>query len=134
MSTSILYHAFGIRDVKYLATRYEQGEIIFEGEMKRKLARCPECRSRKVIYKGSRVRELRMAPIGARKTWLHLKVHKLLCKDCGSLRWPRLPFAPPRVNYTTAYERLVSSFSSSPPSWPRPVSWAAAGTCCSVQQ
>jgi len=107
MSTSILYHAFGIRDVKYLATRYEQGEIIFEAEMKRKLARCPNCRSRKVIYKGSRIRELRMVPIGARKTWLHLKVHKLLCKDCGALRWPRLPFAPPRVNYTTAFERLV---------------------------
>jgi len=107
MSTSILYHAFGIRDVKYRSTRFEGGEIIFEAVMKRKLARCPNCRSRKVIYKGSRTRELRMVPIGGKKTWLHLTVHKLSCKDCGALRWPRLPFAAPRVNYTTAFERLT---------------------------
>jgi transposase len=103
----MLYHAFGIRNVKYLRTRYEDGAIIFEAEMTRKLARCPDCRSRKVIYKGSRTRELRMVPIGGKKTWLHLTVHKLLCKDCGALRWPRLPFAPPNVNYTTAFERLT---------------------------
>lgn len=107
MSTSILYHAFGIKDVKYKSTRFKEGEIFFEAEMKRRLARCPDCRSRKVIYKGSRVRELRMLPIGGRRVWLHLTVHKLLCKDCGALLWPRLPFAPPRVNYTTTFERLV---------------------------
>ncbi len=107
MSTSILYHAFGIKDVKHQSLRFQEGEIIFEAEMKRKLARCPACRSRNVVYKGSRVRHLRLVPIGAKKTWLHLTVHKLLCHDCGARRWPILPFADPLVNYTRAFERLV---------------------------
>jgi len=37
MSTSILYHTNGINDVQYKATRYEEGAIIFEAEMKKGL-------------------------------------------------------------------------------------------------
>ena len=33
MSTSILYHAFGIRGVKHSRTRFAHGEIIFEAVM-----------------------------------------------------------------------------------------------------
>ena len=29
---SLLYHAFGLRDYRYLRTRYEGGQVIFELE------------------------------------------------------------------------------------------------------
>ena len=29
MSTSLLYHAFGIRDYEYVRTGYQDGEVIF---------------------------------------------------------------------------------------------------------
>lgn len=108
MSTSILYHAFGIRGVKYRRTRYGKGTIYFVAEMTDTLARCAACRSPDVIYKGSKVRGLRLVPIGRKKVWLHLTVHRLECKDCGAIRWPSLPFADPRRSYTHAFERFVA--------------------------
>jgi len=107
MSTSILYHAFGIRGVKHCRTRFEQGEIIFEAVMTEALAICPVCGSRDVIYKGARVRALQMVPIGGKRVWLDLTVHRLGCKACGAIRWPHLPFADPRRSVTHAFERFV---------------------------
>lgn len=110
MSTSILYHAFGIRGVKYRRTRYGKGAVFFEAEMTDKLAICPACRSPDVIYKGSKVRCLRMVPIDSKKVWLWLTVHRLGCRDCGAIRWPDLPFADPRRSYTHAFERFVVDY------------------------
>ena len=107
MSTSILYHAFGITGVKYCRTRYVQGEILFEAEMTEALAVCPECGSRDVIYKGSRVRGLQMVPVGHKRVWLDLTIHRLGCRACGAIRWPHLPFADPRRTVTHAFERFV---------------------------
>jgi len=107
MSTSMLYHAFGIRDVKYGRTRYTEGEIIFEAEMTEALAICPICGSRDVVYKGARVRPLQLVPIGAKRVWLDLMVHRLGCRACGAIRWPHLPFADPRRTVTHAFERFV---------------------------
>jgi transposase len=107
MSTSLLYHAYGLKSVKYKATHYQRGKIIFEAEMTRKLARCPRCRSRDVIYKGVKIRKLRMPSVGRRLVWLHLLLHRLLCNRCGAVLWPRLPFAAARVSYTSAFERYT---------------------------
>nr|VFK53326.1 MAG: hypothetical protein BECKTC1821F_GA0114240_1002106 [Candidatus Kentron sp. TC] len=35
MSTSLLYHTWGIRECTYVHTRYERGNTIFEGKAKR---------------------------------------------------------------------------------------------------
>lgn len=107
MSTSILYHAFGIRNVKYYRTNYENGKIIIDAVMTRKLAVCPECKSSNTIYKGAMTRRFRMVPIGGRKVFLDLVVHRLFCLDCGAVRWPQLPFADPRCSYTRAFARFV---------------------------
>lgn len=107
MSTSMLYHAFGIKHVKYLKTEYLVGEVRIHAEMTRKLAVCPVCRSGEVIYQGPKVRQLRLVPIGLHQTWLHLIVHRLQCRRCGALAWPRLPFAGPRFSYSSSFERLV---------------------------
>lgn len=93
MSTSLLYHSFGLKGVRYKATRYQEGKIIFEAEMTKKLEVCPQCQSRKVTKEGNKVRLLHLPPIGLKPTRLRLKVYRLNCKICGAIRWPKLPFS-----------------------------------------
>jgi transposase len=107
MSTSMLYHAFGIKAVKYRRTDFVAGETRIHAEMSRKLARCPVCNSPHTIYQGRKIRPLRLPPIGLHQVWLYLLVHRLECRDCGALAWANLPFADPRRSYTSSFERMV---------------------------
>jgi len=107
MSTSMLYHAFGIKDVKYRKTDFVAGEIRVHAEMTRQLARCPVCQSSDTIYQGRKIRPLRLPQIGRHQAWLYLVVHRLECRNCGALSWPHLPFTGPRLSYTRSFERLV---------------------------
>jgi len=45
MSTSLLYHGFGIRWYKYASAQYRQGEVIFRIEQPRESDRCSRCGS-----------------------------------------------------------------------------------------
>ena len=49
MSTSLLYHAFGVQGYRYVKTDYIGGEVTFTIEQPRHSWRCPVCRSRDVI-------------------------------------------------------------------------------------
>ena len=107
MSTSLLYHAFGLQGVKYNFTKYKRGTVIFHGEVTSSLECCPVCGSWKTVRrKGSKVRMLRMIPIGSRQTFLVLKIWRIRCEDCGSLRWPKLPFVKGKRRYTKRFARF----------------------------
>jgi len=54
MSTSTLYHAFGLKGIRYKATRYEGEYLIFEAEMVTKEIACPNCGTTSIIFKGSK--------------------------------------------------------------------------------
>ena len=56
MSTSLLYHAFGIRGYQYVRTRYEEGAVIFAIDQPREAYRCGHCGSPDVHAKGSVLR------------------------------------------------------------------------------
>ncbi|MDZ7696856.1 MAG: ISL3 family transposase [Deltaproteobacteria bacterium] len=104
MSTSLLYHAFGLRGVKYISTKYERGRIFLHAEVTSSLERCPECRSFKTLRrKGVKQRLLRMIPIGSRQTFLVLRIWRIRCEDCGALRWPRLPFVKGKARHTRRF-------------------------------
>jgi hypothetical protein len=45
MSTSLLYHAFGIRGYRYLRTEYTGGMVLFHIEPSDKMVCCSECGS-----------------------------------------------------------------------------------------
>ena len=108
MSTSLLYHAFGLQGVKYNSTKYERGTVIFHGEVSASVECCPVCGSWKTVRrKGSKVRALRMIPIGSRQIYLVLKVWRIRCEDCGSLRWPKLPFVNGKRRYTKRFARFA---------------------------
>ena len=68
MSTSLLYHAFGIRGYKYVRTEYQDGEVTFTIRQEPKTFRCEACGSRDVRPKGRVQRRFRSLPIGGRAT------------------------------------------------------------------
>lgn len=108
MSTSLLYHAFGLKGVKYICTKYKEGFTIFYSEVTQLLEQCPECRSKRTVRrKGSKYRWLRMVPIGKRPTLLCLKVWRIRCEDCGALRWPKLPFVKGKARHTRQFARFA---------------------------
>ena len=108
MSTSLLYHAFGLKGVKYNSTKYKRGTVIFHGEVTSSVECCPVCGSWKTLRrKGSKERVLRMIPIGNRQIFLVLKIWRIRCEDCGSLRWPKLPFVKGKRRYTERFARFA---------------------------
>jgi hypothetical protein len=60
MSTSLLYHAFGVRGYRYVKTGYVEGEVVFTIVQPRESYRCPVCGSDDVIGRGQRTRRFRI--------------------------------------------------------------------------
>jgi hypothetical protein len=52
MSTSLLYHAFGIRGYRHARTDFFEGEVLFTIEQGRHTLQCPLWGSRQVIAHG----------------------------------------------------------------------------------
>lgn len=111
MSTSLLYHAFGIRGYRYQSTAYEDGAVVFTVSQDRLTVRCPECNGRDIICKGVKVRELRTVPIGGKRAYICIAVQRVWCLLCAVVRQVRLKFAEERVSYTRAFERYALELS-----------------------
>ncbi len=111
MSTSLLYHAFGIRGYEYVRTDYRDGETIFTIRQDPEDCRCPACGSRDVISRGRAERRFRAVPIGSRPTAIVLPIPRVECHACGAVRQVQVPFADPRRSYTRSFERYALELS-----------------------
>ena len=111
MSTSLLYHAFGIRGYHYVRTEYEGGETVFTIRQELKTCRCEACGSRDVRPKGHVERRFRSLPIGSRATAVVLPIPRVACQACGVIRQVKVDFADPRQTYTKAFERYALGLS-----------------------
>lgn len=107
MSTSLLYHAFGVYGYVYQRTEYVGGEICFTVEQRDSELKCSVCESKRVIRRGSRERRFRGLPIGKRAVWIELKVPRLECKVCGAVRQAEVSFAPGQHSYTKRLARYI---------------------------
>lgn len=107
MSTSILYHGFGVTGYRYLKTEYKGGTVIFHIEKLREKQICADCGSRKVIKKGSITRQLRTLPIGRKKVFLLMHLHRLYCLCCGALKLEPLFLSFPKKCWTKALGRYI---------------------------
>jgi len=107
MSTSFLYHAFGIRGYDYIRTEYPNAQVIFTIAQDPHDRRCPACGSRDVISRGHAERRFRSLPIGRRPTAVVLPIPRVECRGCGAVRQVKVPFADPRRSYTKAFERYA---------------------------
>jgi len=93
MSTSLLYHGFGLRDQEYLKTEYTGGTVIFHIKTKGKMLCCSQCGSKKIIKRGFVQRDFRGVPIGLKPVVFRAKVQRLECRDCGSLNQEEIKYA-----------------------------------------
>ena len=111
MSTSILYHGFGIRGYRYMKTDYIDGKVIIHVEQSRARLRCVACKSRKVVLRGRIERIFRHVPIGGKQVWIQFAVPRVGCQECGCVRRVKVAFADPRRQYTRAFARYVLDLS-----------------------
>ena len=111
MSTSLLYHGFGIKGYQYKRTQYQGGSVIFTIEQDPSEHCCPECRSNRVIRKGKNPRRFRTLPIGGKPVFVLLGLQRVLCLACGLVRQIRPGFADARRSYTRAFERYALELS-----------------------
>jgi len=107
MSTSLLYHAFGIRGYHYTRTDYQDGQTIVTIHQEPETCRCSACGSRQVQSRGRVERRFRTVPIGRRATFVVLPIPRVECQACGVVRQVKIPFADPRRSYTNSFERYA---------------------------
>ena len=112
MSTSLLYHAFGVRGYQYQRTDYAEGRVIMTITQPRKTLRCPVCGSTDVHKRGEKWRSFRGLPIGSRPVSVVLGVPRVSCEQCRVVRQVAVPFADPRKSYTKSFGRYVLELSN----------------------
>ena len=105
MSTSLLYHAFGLKGYRYKRTSYEGGAVVFVVEPVRLC--CSSCGSRELIRRGTQLRSWRATPIGRKRVYLSLAVPRVQCRRCGAVRQVEVGFADARRSYTHAFSRYA---------------------------
>ena len=107
MSTTFVYHVFAARTYDSLRTLYQNGAVYFHLIKKAHLRRCVCCRSTQITLEGRVELTLHSLPIGKKKTFLVLHLHRLRCHRCGALRQESRDVAGERKLYTTALGRLA---------------------------
>jgi transposase len=111
MSTSLLYHRFGIVGYRYVSQSFDPGITTFRIEQPRERLRCSQCRSEQVWAQGGVERTFRALPIGKQPTFISFKVPRVLCFDCGKVRQVKIAFADPKKHHTRAFERYALELS-----------------------
>jgi transposase len=107
MSTSLLYHAFGVRGYEYTRTDYQGGQTMFTIRQPPETRRCSVCGSSRVHSRGYVERRFRTVPIGRRPTLVVLPIPRVECQTCGAVRQVVISFADPRRSYTSSFERYA---------------------------
>lgn len=107
MSTSLLYHGFHVQGYTYLRTEYSEGVIFFHMEKNKYKLCCACCGSRDVVKKGRKMRNVQTLPIGRKKVFLSLHLHRLKCNSCGCLKQEELLISASKKHRTYSLERYV---------------------------
>ncbi len=111
MSTSLLYHGFGVRDYHHVRTKYEAGGIVFVIQRKAETYRCAACGSGNVWRQGVVTRRFRTVPVGMKQVDIEATIPRLACQDCGIVRQAAVGFAEPRRSYTKRFTQYVLNLS-----------------------
>jgi transposase len=111
MSTSLLYHRFGIRGYTYCSQHFAKGCTFFRIEQPRQRLRCSRCGSPAVWIHGRTERIFRTLPIGGQPTGIVFDVPRLCCLRCHAVRQVKIGFADPKKHYTRSFERYALELS-----------------------
>src|ERR1700676_3642108 len=111
MSTSLLYHAFGIVGYHYVSQHFQEGQVNFRIEQPRERLRCPQCACADVWMRGHQERTFRTVPIGSKPTSVTLDIARVWCPVCDTVRQVKVGFADPKKRYTRSFERYALELS-----------------------
>jgi transposase len=111
MSTSLLYHAFGIVGYRYVRQSFQGGQVTIRIEQPRHRLCCPQCGGDNVWAQGGEERTFRTLPIGAKPVHIQFKVPRVVCFACGQVRQVKIGFADPKKRYTRAFARYALELS-----------------------
>jgi len=111
MSTSLLYHGFGVRGYRYVKSQYVEGGIVLHVAQPPERCRCSACGSADVASRGQVERRFRGVPIGRKPVWIALPIPRVACRACGVVRQVAVAFAESRVSYTKAFARYALELS-----------------------
>jgi transposase len=102
MSTSLLYHLWGVKDYTQRCIKFEGGAVWFHVDKKPAKRVCPRCGSANCILAGlvSPPPCLKTTPAGKKTVWLVLHLHRLECNDCGAILQEDRIIADPKKHYT----------------------------------
>jgi len=110
MSTTLLYHGFGIKNYDYYGMMVEHGEIVIKIKPHESMIRCPDCGNKEVIRHGEpKTRLIQTLPIGMKKVFVMIPIPRIECPRCHAIKQIELKFADPYKSYTRSFERLVLS-------------------------
>lgn len=111
MSTSLLYHAFGLRGYRHVRSSFAGGRVTLRIRQPRDQLRCPTCGDDDVWAQGSVPRTFRTVPIGSKPVQIEFDVPRVRCFACQHVRQVKLRFADPRTSYTRSFERYALDLS-----------------------
>lgn len=107
MSTSLLYHACGIRGYALTKTEFDGGIVLFHVQPQPPQCRCSACGSRNVLRRGSQNRWFRNVPFGRHWTLVVVDLPRVECRECHVVRQIEIGFAEPRRGYTKDLARYI---------------------------
>ncbi|HAO52839.1 TPA: ISL3 family transposase [Candidatus Magasanikbacteria bacterium] len=107
--SKLFYKAFNLNTVILKSFDFIDNNIIFKCIPKESLKKCSCCHSKRIQIKETKVRKLRMVPIGKKKCFLEIIVYKFKCKDCKSSTWIKLPFACGKLPMTKPFVTYILS-------------------------
>ncbi len=111
MSTSLLYHGFGIVGYHYVSQNFQGGQVTFRIEQPRERLRCADCGCDNVWVRGHQERTFRTVPIGSKPVSVTLEVARVWCPVCDTVRQVKVGFADPKKRYTRSFERYALELS-----------------------
>lgn len=109
MSTSFLYHAFGLPGYEFLSNDFSNGKITIKIKPKDKLLLCPCCESKNIIKRGTYKRTIRTVPIGSKPVFLEAEIPRIYCLSCFCTRMIDLKFAKSKKRYSNKFAKYVLS-------------------------
>lgn len=111
MSTSLLYHGFGVRGYRYLKTEYSAGAMTIHLAQPRETCHCSACGSVDVVFRGAVERRIRTVPLGRKPVWLALAVPRVACRVCQAVRQVTIGLAETRLSYSKSFARYALELS-----------------------
>ena len=109
MSTSILYHGWGLKNYSHSRTEYRDGAMFFHVEKHQEKRVCPRCGGREFALAGkvSPAPTIRSLPIGRKPVFLVPQLHRIECFRCEAVVQEDRLFAAPKKHFSHQLEQYI---------------------------